>query len=545
MKTTHLTAGGLLAASIVLIAGCTASSDGTSPSGAPDEAAPGFLAVADDSLAAGGTLSVYLDYDSVEVNGLNPQTADTARSWMIMDLAYDTLVGLDENFEPVPAIAESWEIVSPTEYVFTLRDDATFSNGRTVTPEDVKGSLEMLKESGGSWAGQIAAVESVEVTGENEVTLNLSAPSTPLLGALAHVATAVLPVAEIESGEVDITTEMIGAGPYIATSHVQDQSWTFEKNPYYYAADEVGIDELELEIVPDEASRLAAMRDGSADYAYFNNPDALDLLAGTPEAAAVSQQNTDFFFAILNSQDPESPLADPNVRLAVNAMIDRQEIADIAFGGTAVPTGLTPFALPDACAAADVPSAQLSEDDIRAMLAEAGAEDITLSLITWNSETGPGQIAQVIQQQLAEYGIELEIEIVDDGIWADALYGDTTVPMTHDMSLTWYAGYGDASMVTNWWNTDIHTWSARYMKGSPEINALIGEGATLPAGAERATAFTDLCNSVDELSEAVPLVNRPGVIAYRTDLVSPTINTDEGYGNILRYIADFRMVGEE
>ncbi|MGN8553161.1 UNVERIFIED_CONTAM: ABC transporter substrate-binding protein [Microbacterium sp. SLM126] len=543
MKRSLRLAIGITAAAL-LLAGCTAEPTGTDPTD-PAEVAEGFLAVADESLPTGGALSVYLDYDSVEVNGVDPQTAETARSWMLMSLAYETLVDLDENFEPVPALAESWEVVSPTEYVFTLRDDAQFSNGRTVTPEDVKGTIERLKEIGGSWAGQIAAVESVEVTGDNEVTFTLSAPSTPLLGALAHVATAVLPMAEIESGEVDITQEMVGAGPYIATDHVQDESWTFEKNPDYFAADDVSIDTLDVKIVPDEANRLAGIRDGSADYAFFNNPDALDLLAGTPEAAAVSQQNTDFFFLILNSQNPDSPLYDPAVRLAVNAAVDREQIAEIAFGGTAVPTGLTPFALPDACVASDVPSAQMTDEEIRQTFEDAGLDGSTLSLITWNSEVGPGAIAQVIQQQLAEYGVELELEIVDGGVWGDALYGESAEPMADDLSITWYAGYGDASMVTNWWNTEINTFSHRYMGGSPEINELIVEGAETEPGAARHDVFTDLCGAVDEISEGVPLVNRPGVIAYRTDAVSPTINTNEGYGDILRFLSEYRMVGQE
>ena len=533
--------GALLAVGALALAGCTA--DTPTTGGGAAEVAPGFLAVADDSLAKGGTLSVYLDYDSVEVNGLNPQTADTARSWMLLGLSYDTLVSLDENFEPTPGVAESWEIVSPTEYVFTLRDDATFSNGRVVTADDVKGSLDMLLANpGSSWAGQVGAIEEVEITGEHEVTLHLSTPSTPLLGALAHVATSILPIAEIEAGEIDITTDLVGSGAYVATSHVQDESWTFEKNPYYHAVDDLGIDVIDIEIAADEASRLAAIRDGSADYAFFNNPDALDLLAGTPEAAAVPQQNTDLFFAIFNSVNPDSPFHDPQVRLAVNAMIDRQELADIAFGGTATPTGITPFALPDACNADDVPSAQLSDDEIRQILADAGAEGMSLSLLTWNSETGPGVLAQVIQQQLAEFDVNLELQIADDGIWGDALYGDPAIAWEDDMSITWYAGYGDASMVTNWFNTDVHAFPARYMTSTPEINQLIVEGAELPAGPERAASFTELCNSLDENSEIVPLVSRPGVIAYRTDTVSPTINSNEGYGDILRFISDFRMI---
>lgn len=538
MKRIHF-AGGLLAAAALVLAGCTA--ENPSPNG-PIEVAPGFLAVADDSLAPGGTLRVDLDYDSVEVNGLDPATADTARSWMIMGLAYDTLVGIGPDFEATPQIASDWEELSPTEYRFTLRDDATFSNGRAVTPDDVKGSLERLQAAGGAWSGQVTVISAIEVTGDHEVTVELSQPYTPLLGVLAHTSASILPMAEIEAGEIDPVTEMVGSGAYVATEHVQDESWTFEANEHYFDRDALGVDTLELRIVSDESSRLASMRDGSAQYAFFNNADAIDLLAGTPEATVVNQQNTDFFYLMLNSKDDASPLADERVRFAVNAIIDRAQLSELATAGTAQATGVAPYSLPDACAPEDLPSQQLSDDDIRALLAEAGAEGIELSLVTWNSETGPGQIAQVIQQQLAEFDITLDIEIIDDGVWAEGVYGDPAVPMASDLSLSWFAGYGDASIVTNWWRSTAG-FTARYMSGSGEQDALIDAASQAPAGAERGEAFTALCASVDESSEMVPLINRPGVIAYRSDMVSPTINTDEGYGDILRYLAEFRLVG--
>jgi peptide/nickel transport system substrate-binding protein len=293
--------------------------------------------------------------------------------------------------------------------------------------------------------------------------------------------------------------------------------------------------------VPDEATRLASIRDGSAQYVFFNNADAIDLLSGTPAATVVNQQNTDFFYLMLNSKDPDSPLADDDVRLAVNAIADRAQLIDLATAGTAQPTGVAPASLPDACDPADLPSQQLSDDEIRALLKDAGAEGIELSLITWNSETGPGQIAQVLQQQLAEFDITLDLQIIDDGVWAEGTYGDPAVPMVSDLSLSWYAGYGDASIVTNWWRTTAG-FTGRWMSGSEEQDALITEAAQAPAGSERQAAFTELCKIVDESSEMVPLMNRPGVIAYRSDMVSPTINTDEGYGDILRYLNDFRMV---
>ncbi|WEK61539.1 MAG: ABC transporter substrate-binding protein [Candidatus Microbacterium colombiense] len=539
---TKIPAIGLALTTALVLAGCSAST--TPDSGTAPEAKTGFLASADTALPTGGALTVAVDYDSVEAAGLDPQLADTARSWMILGLSYETLVGLDENFAPTPGLAESWEEKSPTEYVFTLREGATFSNGRAVTPDDVAGSFERLKTIGGAWSAQASVISSVEATGDREVTLHLSKAYSPLFGLLAHVATSVLPIAEIDAGEIDLKTDVVGSGPYTPTAHVQDQSWTFERNTHYNGT-EYSPDTITLDVVPDEAARLAAIRDGSADYVIFNNPDAASLLAQTAAATVVNQQNTDFFYLVLNGADPDSPLADERVRFAINAIVDRQQISDVALAGNAKPTALTPFALPDACDPAELPSATISDDEIRDLLSDAGAENLSLTLKTWNSEAGPGAIAQVIQQQLAAFDIDLDVQILDDGIWGEALYGDPAVPADADLSISWFAGYGDASLVTNWWNTDTAGFTARFMAPTPEINTLITEAAETPIGAERADVFTELCAAVDENAQMVALVNRPGQIAFRSDALSPTISTNEGYGNVLRFASDFRLIEAE
>ncbi len=512
------------------------------PYAAENEAAPGFQAVADKNLPAGGTLRVYLDYDTVAAAGLDPRVATTARSWTLMGLSYETLVKVDEKFGFIPGLAKSWKIVSPTEYVFDLRADAVFSNGRPMTAEDVKGSIEMLQESKSSWSLQLGPIAAVDITGPHQVTIRLSAPYTALLGALANTPAAILPVKEARAGTVDLSKQMVGTGPYVATAHVQDESWTFTKNPHHPDAAKFGIDTIDIEIVADEANRLAAIRDGSAHYAFFNNADALELLGGSPQARVVKQQNTDFYYLILNSKNPASPLRDERVRLAVNAAIDRAQLSDLALAGFGLATGVTPVTLPGACDPAKLPSATLSDEEISKLLADAGATNIKLSLTTWNEESAPAQIAQIIQQQLQRFGITLDIKVVDDPAYIAEFYGSDQ-PATADIGISWYAGYGDAAMVSRWWNTEQATFTARYMTGSPELNALVVKASQEPQGASRDQVLTELCAAVDKGAEQVPLMTRPGVIAYRTDKVSPTINTNEGYGNLLRYVTDFRLTG--
>jgi len=537
-----LTVGMAVVTVALLLTACSSNDKDVSPG--TGEASPGFLSVADTSLPTGGTLHADLDYDTVEANGLDPRYATTARSWTIEGLSYQTLVAVDQKFGFKPELATSWDIVSPTEYVFHLRKDAVFSNGRPMTADDVKGSIELLQESKSSWSLQLGPISSVEVNAPDEVTIHLSSPYTALLGALANTPAAIVPAAEVRAGTIDLAKQMVGTGPYVAVSHVQDESWSFEKNPHYYDAKKVGPDKLDIKIVPDEASRLAAIRDGSVQYAFFNNADSIDLLAGTKEVKAVNQQNTDFYYLILNSTDPSSPLHDEKVRFAVNAAIDRAQLSDLTLAGHGKATGVTPVGLPGSCTPSQLPSAKLSKADITKLLKDAGASDIHLSLVTWNEESAPGKIAQVIQQQLRPYGITVDIKVVDTATYTAAFYGgDQTA--SADLGISWYAGYGDAAMVSRWWNTDQATFTSRFMTGSKTLNDLVVQANEEPVGDSRDAVLTKLCSEVDRTAEQVPLMTRPGVIAYRTDQLSATVNSTEGYGDIFRYITDFRFTGSK
>lgn len=525
----------IVAVAALALTGCAAGADTSSTPPAQEEAAPGFIAVADESFDSGGELVVQVDYDTAEASGLDPQGAATARSWMIEGLSYETLTTIDENLAVAPNLATSWETPSDTEYVFTLADDAVFSNGRAMTADDVVGSLQRLIDNPTTWTGQLGPVASVEKTGDLEVTVTLSEPYAPFLAALANTPAAVLPIAEIEAGEVDITQEMLGTGPLVATAHRQDEEWTFEPNEHHPDAAALGFSSLRIDIVGDEATRAAALRDGSADFAVLNSADSAELLSNAADVTVAGQKNTDYHYLMVNSVSGDEALQDEAVRFAINSAIDRDAINELAFGGSTAASGVTPAGLPDSCAPGELPSAAADSAEAKAVIDEIGGLD--LNLLVYTDEPVLAQIAQVMQQNLAEIGVTVSIEQLDYATYSDRVYGD---PSDFDLALSWFAGYADPAMVTTWWNPGVAGFSSVYMSGSDELNELIAAGYSTEPGEARADVFTDLCALADEQSEMIPLVLRPSTIAWNTASVSPTLTTDEGYGDFLRYITEFR-----
>src|SRR6185436_19998059 len=74
---------------------------------------------------------------SLEMTMIDPHTALVGSAWQLQYLVYETLTNMGDNFEVLPGLAESWDMPSPTTYVFHLRDGVKFSNGRPMTADDV------------------------------------------------------------------------------------------------------------------------------------------------------------------------------------------------------------------------------------------------------------------------------------------------------------------------------------------------------------------------------------------------------------------------
>ncbi|MCK2220175.1 ABC transporter substrate-binding protein [Actinomadura sp. ATCC 31491] len=523
-----------------LLAAACAATDGTgaapaSPA-AQETVAPGYLALADDKLPAGGALNVSVHIDSGAATGYDPQLADVASTWQLLSLSYETLVTIGPDFSVQPLLAEKWETPSPTEYVFHLRPGVTFSNGRAMTADDVVGSLKRLLASKSVWRGQLGPVESVTKDGDTAVKVTLAQPYAPFLAALANVPAAVLPMKEIGDKSLDPATTLLGTGPYVVQDHRQDVSWTFRRNDRYWAEGKPAADTLTVTIAPEEAARIAALQNGGTALATLGNVDSGSMLAGAEDVKVVTQATTDFYYLMLNTRAAGSKFADPRVRQAVAIALDQRQIADVALGGKGRPTAITPAGLPGACDPAALPSAGRTVDDARKLLADAGAQNLSFTLSIFNTEPAPA-VAQVIQQNLQQAGITVTIEQLDEASWSGKVYGKA--PADFDAALSWFAGYADPGMVAKWWNPETAGFNAGFMRPDKELNALI-DAANSGTG-NRAQALTAACAKADTDAQMIPLVTRPATVAYRADALSPSLYATEGYGNVLRLVADARV----
>lgn len=491
---------------------------------------------------AGGQLIVGKPYElsSFDVNTATDQTA-----WEIHALVYEPLIFLDGEFNPIPGLAESWTVSDDNlTYVFKIREGVTFHNGRELTADDVVYTMNrVLDPATGAWwrtrlgppvavsedqlAADATAVAmgtpvatvpgvgvSFEVTGPLEVTATLTEPYGAFLQALSPTVMSIIPSIEVESGELDLNTQLMGTGPFKVVDHAEDQRWDFAAHEGYWQDGKPMVESLVWLIMPDDSARVAALRSGDIHITAFENPLMLNLVEGTDNITVEQQLTTNTYLMFVNSAHPE--LADPRIRQAISKGIDREQIVSLAMSGKAnvtgpVPAGFTQLASP----VADIPTYAYDPEGAKALLAEAGVETplkIRLLILPLLQVTVP--MAELMKEQLSEIGIEIEIEQKDLASFVQEYAIDFTAMLT----ITWYAGFSDPYLfLLNFRSTATGPFVGA--TETTQIDALLDQVSGQTDLEERKATFAQIEQLMAEEAYFQFLATRNNFVAWRNDLL--------------------------
>lgn len=394
MNRRHWAGVAALAVATLTIAGCTSGG----ATGAEEESG---------EPVAGGTLTWGVSAEP-SAGGLDPMVASAIAAEVIDSIAYDTLLTRDDDGTIEPALATEWEQPDELTWVFQLRDDVTFADGTPFDAGDVVYSFE-TRADGGSNATYLSSMESVEATGDHEVTFHFSQPDGTFLDAVSARQTFFI-VSEEAYGnatEEERQTRTVGTGAFQVTDWEQGVSIRMEKNDEYWG-DEPYLDEIVFELYPDENTLLAAVQQGSVQAASFIDGS----LAQQAEASGFTLGDAAFRQNLAIYINPESgPLADVDVRRAFSLALDRQALVDTAMLGNAGVSFVPPAGDPGAPDAADLPYYTRDVDEAKRLLEEAGQPnpEITLSYMG-DVAAAHHPVYEMMQQQLAEAGITLNLK---------------------------------------------------------------------------------------------------------------------------------------
>lgn len=359
------------------------------------------------AMAEGTTLRVGTDAEPI---GFDPHTISAVASQRVMSQMYNTLVDVDENLNVIPELALSWEQPDEQTYVFKLREDVKFHNGRQMTAEDVKYSFERILNPAvgalGSSASYAGDIESVEVIDDFTVSIKLTKINAPFLANLSSNYCAIVAKEVVEEAG-DLLRADGGTGAYTLGEWVPDNMVTLHKFADYTMGELPAFDAIEFYVMTDASARLAALRSDSVDLINADT-SMLMLVQGDSNVNVINYQSRNYSALCLNVNNEY--LKDVRVRQAISLAVNRQEIIDMAYNGEAEVSGFVPSSMGHW--AVDVANHPMYQQDIakaKQLMAEAGYPNgFEIELIVGLLDS-LRDMGAVVQQQLAEIGITVNV----------------------------------------------------------------------------------------------------------------------------------------
>ncbi|MCW4465635.1 ABC transporter substrate-binding protein [Glutamicibacter sp. MNS18] len=380
---------------------------------------------------------------SSEPIGLDPAVAanGNASAWFV-DLAYASLLTLDENGELAPGLASSWEFTdtSNTQVRVTLQEGLTFADGTALTASSVVDSIEYFKTGSGPSSTYFKDLE-LEATDDLNVVITSPEPN-PLLPTLLtpkYMGGGVISSAGLNSTET-LNAATFGAGPYVldTAATVSGDRYVYVPNENYYKYDELDFDKITIRIIPNLTSQVQALKTGQIDVMQGDN-SIMGEVEGVDNVGITTQPtlwNGLYFADRDGTLSPE--LADRKVRQALNYAVDREAIAAAAYGdyGRAETQPAVPG---DSSHGYDEElSKYYSYDPAKAkeLLAEAGyADGFTLSVPYKGQQAPSTTMVQALSEQLKAVGVTLDLQpSTNTGEWVSKLVSQTHGAFQQDSS---------------------------------------------------------------------------------------------------------------
>src|SRR5436190_2752558 len=256
------------------------------------------------------------------------ETAGIITPFMMLYAMHDAMMKAMPDDPMAPCLAESWKMAPDgLSYAFTLRKGVLFHNGDALTADDVKFSLERYRGSSSRTLKE--RVAGVDVHDPHRLTIRLTEPWPDFLTFYAGATGAgwIVPRKYGQQvGEDGYKKAPVGAGPYKFVSFTPGVELVCEAFEGYWRKPPP-VKRLVFKVVPDEATRLAALQRGEVDIAYSIRGELAEQLKRTPgltiEAAVGSAT---FWLCFADQWDAQSPWHDHPVRLATNLALDHKTI---------------------------------------------------------------------------------------------------------------------------------------------------------------------------------------------------------------------------
>ena len=460
----------------------------------------------------GGILKVGINQDVV---GLDPHTTNATASLHVIEHIYSGLLRFNEKLEILPDVAESYTVTDPTTYTFKLRKGVKFHNGREMKAEDVKYSLNRIKDpaTASPRASNFAPITGIETPDDYTVVIKLKAPYAPLLSVLADVTSAIVPKEVVDANGGKLDKVAVGTGPFKFKEYVPNTRIVLEKNPDYFVQGEPYLDGIQFIPIPDDTARSTAVRTGTVDLIEYAPAKDLPLYKGDSKITVFGDGNNNVRFLAFNLT--VKPFDNPKVRQAIAWAIDRGQVLEAAVSGAGTPLDAGPF-LPSFWPGLQTPIYKQDLTKAKALLSEAGYPNgFTAKLKNTPTYSFLGNAGIVVQEQLKAIGINFEIVSEEWSVFLKDYLGKN-----FEAVVSGYSAFADPHLpMDNYYVTGRPNNFMSY--SNPEFDKLIDQASQITDQAQRAKLY--------QQAQTILANDAPQVFLYAANQYEATQSYVKGY----------------
>jgi len=414
----------------------------------------------------GGTLTVGL---GAQPSTLNPYGGISGMSGQVLKQSVETLVQLDkETLKPKPLLATGWEIPDEQTYVFTLREGVKFHDGTDFNADAVKFVFDYIlnPDNASPAASYFDRVESVEIVDDYKVIFHLTEPFAVLLANLDNRGYIMSPTYLQKAAPEELDAAPVGTGPFKVVEWVRDDKVVLERFADYWDDNLPYLDQLVYKITPDDTVKMIALRTGELDIIDTVPATEIEAIKEDEELVFVGFESTGYRSIYLNCAAP--PFDDVRLRQALAWAVDRGELIRLGTLGIGKPA-YGPLAPPQWAFDPNFRPYMRDLEKVKEILTEAGAPDGFSFTIKVANNPEEIRMVEVLQQQFAKAGIELEMITGEyTALRSTVIAGDYDA---------FYVGWlGGADPDSNTWNS-FHSegWFNWVKYSNPEVDRLLDE----------------------------------------------------------------------
>jgi len=473
---------------------------------------------------SGGTIVVAMTADP---GALNPAVTTSGNTHTVADQIFNGLVGLDDELNPVPELAESWEVSEDGKvYTFKLQPGVQWHDGQPFTSADVKFSFEeaLIKFHSRTKAGLETIIESIETPDESTVVFTFTQPYGPLLQRLNVTEAPIIPRHIYEGKDLQndpANLSPVGTGPFKFGEYVKGDHVTLERNPNYFRADLPYLDRVIFRIIPEANTAVLALEQGEVDYLSGVPGSDLERLRGNPEitlAQGFGGPGGSLCQDTLIPNLTKAPFDKLEARQAFYHALDREFLVERVYFGQGAPSTGPISRQMEWAYTGDVTTYPFDTTRANELLDQAGlprGADGNRFTVTFTHASSFARLGEAMREQLRQVGINLELESLDFNAAVEKVFNQKDF----DLGVASYCNGPDPEIGVRRAYVSTNIGPIPFSNGAgytnEQVDQLLDQAAALTDRADRAELYAQMQKIITDDLPYFWLVDSQGYRAHR------------------------------